>query len=219
MAAPHYVLLGDVVDSQKIDDRSAFQQQLRDGLATVNDAYGTSIHTEFRILKGIDEVGGVLTDPAATYDIVKTLAETVHPYEITTVLVYDEIDVGLDQPNVAQMDGPAFAHADERIQENKRRDFLFDVAVGGGAIESLLRDMVNLLLFFRGTWTDRQREIARAYETADTQKAVAAELDVSEGLVSRQLSTARAKQVLEMEKRVSDAFGELEPPDSPAENL
>ncbi len=206
-----FVLLGDVVDSQKVSDRSAFQARLQTALDSVNERYGDAIHTEFRILKGIDELGGVLSDPGVAFDIVKELSETVHPYEITMALVYDTIDVGLEQSNVAQMDGPAFANADEIISQNKRSDFLFDMAVSGGPAERLLRDMVNLILFFRGTWTDRQREIVAAYETAETQKAVAETLDVSEGLVSRRLSEAKAKQVLAMETRVRDQFHALAP--------
>lgn len=209
MSDPAFVLLGDVVDSQKVTDRSAFQSRLRTGLERVNDRYEEAIHTEFRILKGIDELGGVLADPGVTFDVVKELSETVHPHEITMALVYDTIDVGVDRPDVAQMDGPAFARADDLITQNKRSDFLFDMAVGEDPAERLLRDMVNLILFFRGTWTDRQREIVAAYESADTQKAVAASLDVSEGLVSRRLSDAKAKQVLAMESRVRDQFHAL----------
>lgn len=216
MAPNLYVLMGDVVDSQKVEDRPGFQRTLRDGLSRLNEAYAKSIHTDLRIIKGIDEVAGVLEDPSGAYDLVKELSQTVYPHEITVVLVYDVIDVGVDRPNVAEMDGPAFARADERIEANKRRGFLFDVAIDAMAVNPLLADMVNLLLYFRRTWTDRQREIVSAYETRDTQKAVAEALGVSEGLVSQQLSRARAKQVLEMETRVRESFAELDPEGAPA---
>lgn len=211
MSQKLYVLMGDVVDSQKVGDRSGFQHTLRDGVSRLNEAYAESIHTDLRIIKGIDEIGGVLEDPSDAYDIVKGLSETVYPHEITTVVVYGIIDVGIEYGNVAAMDGPAFASADQLIGANKRRGFLFDMAVDVVPVHGLLPDMVNLLLFFRRTWTDRQRELVPAFEARDTQKEVAAALDVSEGLVSQQLSRARAKQVIEMESRVRDAFTELDP--------
>lgn len=57
----HCVILGDVVDSRSIENRAAFRDELIGTLTHVNSTYEDQIHTPFETIKGIDEIGGVLS--------------------------------------------------------------------------------------------------------------------------------------------------------------
>jgi len=58
-----FVLLGDIVSSRKIDDEISFQRRLESACRIINGKFREDIHADFKIIKGIDEIGGVLRSP------------------------------------------------------------------------------------------------------------------------------------------------------------
>ncbi|MDZ4170943.1 MAG: SatD family protein, partial [Methanobacteriaceae archaeon] len=55
-----YVLLGDVISSRKIKNRTSFQKNLENTYNKLNKKYEKDLFAEFKILKGLDEIGCVL---------------------------------------------------------------------------------------------------------------------------------------------------------------
>lgn len=202
-----YVLLGDVVQSRRIDDREAFRERLTGICATLNDDYETSIHAEFTVLKGVDEVGGVLSSLGDSYDIVRNLFEALRPYELRLAIASGSIDVGADSHDVAEMDGPAFHRAAELIDALEDSGLLFDMDVGKGTLDTALADEINLLLLVRQEWTDRQREVIQAYQRHDGQDGAARELGVTQQAISDALTNASWPTVHAIEKRLESTLG------------
>lgn len=201
-----YVLLGDVVDSRSIDDRDAFGDRLAAVCAAVTDEYADAFDAPLEPLKGIDEVGGVLRDPAPLYDVVDALRERLHPQELRVVVAAGHVDVGTDTGDVSRMDGPAFHRADELLADLSssplRVAFDFDRA----PLDSTLADEVNLLFLLKARWTDRQRRVVDAYRAADSQAAAADALGVSQAAVSQALSRASWPAIREIETRLRRTF-------------
>lgn len=197
-----YVLLGDVVQSRRIDDREAFRERLTEVCATLNDAYETSIHADFTVLKGVDEVGGVLSSLTDAYDITRDLFEALRPYELRMVIASGTIDVGVDSRDVAEMDGPAFHRAAELLDALENSGLLFDMDVGKGTLDTALADEINLLLLVRQGWTDRQREIVQAYLRHGDQAGAARELGVTQQAISDALTKASWPTVDAIEGRL-----------------
>ena len=197
-----YVLLGDVVQSREIDDRAAFRQRLEEACRDVTARYPDGLYTDVTVLKGVDEIGAVLTSIADVYRIVTDLADATMPDRIRFALAYDQIDVGLDGTDVASMDGPAFHRADSLLERIERTALLFDAAIDEPPLETAIADEINLLLFLRQNRTDRQREIVERYETVGSQHAVAAELGISQQAVSNALGRAHWSLVNAIEARL-----------------
>lgn len=178
------VVLGDVVDSRDVADRARFQQTLEATLQTVNDRFEAAAQTPFQILKGIDEVGGVLYGLERVYDVVKYVTRELHPVDIRFAVARGTVDVGLDSGEIAAMDGPAFHAADRILDDIEERDRTFGLEADDAFVDVLLQNYVNLQFLVADAWTDKELEVITLYERLGTQEAVADRLDVTQQRVS-----------------------------------
>ena len=196
------VLLGDVVNSRQVDDREQFGRRLADACAAVTDAHSDAFDAPLEPLKGVDEVGGVLTDPAVLYDVLDGLRDRLHPQELRVAVAAGEVDVGADTGEVARMDGPAFHRADELLADLAGSPLRVALDLDAAPLDAAIADEVNLLFRLKAGWTDHQRRVVDAYRTTGSQSAAAGELGVSQAAVSQALSRADYATVREIETRL-----------------
>jgi len=202
MTDRHCVVLGDVVGSREIADRPSFQNQLRAAIDNVNEEYADALVADFAILKGVDEIGGVLASVRPIAAIQRTLARAVHPEQIRLAAVVGQIDVNPESARISMMDGTALSDADELLSTLETENLTFRLEGERPRYDRLVSDQVNLLDMIRADWSDRQLEVITEYERLGTQTAVAEALDVSPQAISKSLRTARAKRVLAIEERL-----------------
>lgn len=205
-----YVVLGDVVASRDIEDREAFGRALDGTCRRLNERFDGTVEAGFTPLKGIDELAGVLSSPAPAYDVVDELRARLHPHEMRVAIAAGEIDVGRATGDTARMDGPAFHRADDLLGEMEGTAFRFALDLDDPPVDALVGDLVNLLVFRKRLWTDRQREVVGRYEDLGDQRAVAAELDVTQPAVSRALSRADLRPIREIEHRLRTTLDRYE---------
>lgn len=118
-----FVLLGDVVASRQIKDRDGFQKNLQDLCEEINATYAEDIYAPFKTLKGLDEIGGVLSDISNIYKIIALISEWLHPHQMRCALAFDYVDTALESMDVSKMDGPAFHKAAQAVIDLKRQIF------------------------------------------------------------------------------------------------
>lgn len=200
-------MLGDVIGSREIDDRRAFRTQFEDARATVTSAYGDDFAAGPAVLKGIDELGAVMTTLERLYDVIVTLDDRLHPHAIRVAVASGEIEFGADEEDVARMDGEAFHRATALLESVERFDLRFDLDGGAGPLDTAIADEINLLLHVRNSWTDRQRDVVARYERVGNQQAVADELGVSQQAVSNVLQGASWPLVETVERRLRGTLG------------
>lgn len=205
MTERYCVVLGDVVDSREIDDREAFQRTLTETLDAINEEFDDSLQAPFAVLKGVDEIGGVLRTVPPVVKTQRRLARAVHPQQMRVVAVLGAVDVNEGAGDVAVMDGEAFARADALLAELESEDFTFRLAGDEPVLDVLLSDEINLLDMLRAEWTERQLEIVTRLDELDSQKAVAESLDISPQAVSKALSRTKGRKVLAIEERLDEA--------------
>lgn len=185
MPKRQFVVLGDVVGSRDVHDREALRDDLSDALATVNDDHDEAIRAPFTMLKGVDEIGGVLKDLSVLYDVVRTVYMTTYPTTVRFVGALGEVDVSADADSVAEMDGPVFHRADDMLETIADDGRLFNLDTGDPFADVLVGNYVNLCLMVMNAWTPKEVEILREYERRGTQTAVAEALGVTQQRVSK----------------------------------
>lgn len=206
-----YVVLGDIVDSREIDDRDGFRDRLTSVCETANELAGDELYAPFAILKGVDEIGGVLSSARPIYRVVDMLGEALRPHGIRLAVATGEIDVGAGTRDVSAMDGSAFHRADRILERIENERLPFGMAAGDDLLDATLADEINLLLLTKRGWTDHQRAVIEAYREAGTQSAVARAFDVSQPAVSKTLERALWPQIETIEKRLQRVLREYEP--------
>ena len=201
-----FVLLGDVVSSRQIADRDLFQSRLIEICRSINDRYGNDIFAPFKILKGLDEMGGVLENISNFYNIINTVAESLYPQAMRWALVYDFVDTALDSGDVSKMDGPAFHRSSQSILQLKKTERLMSLSVEDEILDRVLTGEINLLLLFRHEISPRQRKIIKEYELVKNQMEVAERFGISQQSVSLALRRSRWKMIKDLEDELNHSL-------------
>ena len=204
-----YVVVGDLVSSSGVEDRESFQERLDAVCRGINRRLAGHLEAEFKIVKGIDEVGAVLTDVSKVYEVVTTFLEELHPYRMRCVLVRGVIDTAFSSRDVAKMDGPAFHQAASLMEHLKRTRLLFAISTGRKIVDPLVAGLINLLLMARGGWSATQRRIIREYERTGVQSKVAEDLGITQQAVSRVLARSRWKEIHGIEENLRGVLGSV----------
>lgn len=198
------VLLGDAISSRRINEREKFQEKIEKTCEEINVTYGENIYAQFKILKGIDEVGGVLSTISNSYQIIVTFQEQLYPHLMRFGLALDYVDTALDTKDVAKMDGPAFHRASNIMDELKESKSMFGMSVGDDIIDIAITNQVNLIQLLRNNWSARQRQIIKEYEKLNNQYKVAEKLGTSQQNISAAIKRAMWKEIKNVEKDVND---------------
>lgn len=203
------VLLADVVKSTDIPDRQGFDRELHETLRSFDGAFDESTVGGFDTMKGFHEFGGVLWDFGQTYRVIRRIQEGLHPVEIRYAISVDEVDVNPDAIDIKRMDGPALHAGTELLENLKRSSRRFGIHYPSGSVNRLLEDVVNLVLFTKEGWTEKQLEIVRTYRDSETMTEAAETLDLSVQRVSTALQATYGTQILDVETRIEREFEQM----------
>ena len=194
-----WILIGDVVSSRDVESRAELREAIQAVCRDVNQLFVENIAAPFRILKGVDEVGGALGGPQALYDVVDRFQGGLAPVEIRLAAARDVVDIGWSTGDVAQMDGPAFHRCARLIEEMRKTDSRFDVSSGDLDFDQAAGAQIEALWLLKQSWTPRQRETYELAQREPTQSTIADRLGISQQAVSHSLRAARATQVSRIE--------------------
>lgn len=198
-----FVLLGDVVASRKIKEKENFQKKLITACEKVNSGYVEDLYAELKILKGKDEIGGVLFYMSNIFQIISTIQAEIHPQLMRFVLVFDYLDTALDTRDAARMDGPAFYKASEVMEELKKTNLMFDMVVGDTVIDTAISNQINLILLLKKDWTERQHQIVQDYEKTGNQYETAKNLNITQQSISKTLSRLMWSEIKIIEEKLN----------------
>ena len=210
MGKDYYLLIGDVVDSRKIRNREEFQERLRELLEDINQKFKDDIYAQFKILKGVDEFGGVLKEPSNIYEIIKKIHENILPKKVRSVLAKGGIDVSLEKKDVEYMDGPVFHRANELMEDLKKSKFYFQLEVSDELIDSAIFGQINALMLLKNEWTEKQLSVIKKYQKLGTQNKVANEMGITPQAISKSLDRSNYKKIKQIERKLNLQFEKLE---------
>ena len=205
-----YVLLGDAISSRRISDREKFQKKIEETCKKVNSTHSEDIYARFRILKGIDEIGGVLSTISNSYQIIITFQEQLYPNLMRFGLALDYVDTAIDTKDVAKMDGPAFHKVSHIMNELKESKLMFGMSAGDDILDIAIANQVNLILLLRKNWSVRQRQIIKEYERVMNQYEVAENLGTTQQNVSAAINRSMWKEIKRVEEDICHIFYEYE---------
>ncbi len=198
-----YVVLGDVVSSRRLVDRREFQNKLEKTCEEINKVYAEDIYADFKILKGTDEIAGVLSDLSNIYKIVSTIQEQLYPNYMRFAVVLDHIDTALESRDAALMDGPAFHKASDIMNKLKKSKLMFDMSVSDKIIDTAISGQINLILLLKKNWSPKQRLIVGEYEKTKNQSKIAKKLGITQQAVSKILGRSMWKEIKMIESKLN----------------
>jgi len=194
-----YVILGDVLSSKKIKNRDQFQKKLIQACDKINKTYKKELYANFDIIKGTDEIGGVLKEITHLCQIITEISDFIGLNRMRFALVKGIIDIGLDQKEISRMDGPAFHTAANLMQELKKEKLIFKMSTTDYIFDTLVTNTINLIYLLKNNWSTKKIEIIREYEKSRDQKQVASKFNIKQQDVSYHLKSSNWKEVEKIE--------------------
>jgi DNA-binding CsgD family transcriptional regulator len=191
--AKYLALIGDVVRSRELPDRSRFQQQLRNSIGKVNEEFSSSIASNFVLTIG-DEFQGLLKGGDRIPQLLAVIRSGIHPIEQRVGIGIGRIDTALE-PEAIGMDGPCFHRARDAIELAKTCGTSIEVDTGHS--DDAFRIYALLYSKMRAQWTARQRQVFDLSMIGLAGKVIAEQLGISPSAVSQHLSAVGANVIFE----------------------
>lgn len=198
-----YVISGDVLSSRQIKNKVVFQKKLEKACHSINIAFGSDIYAEFKILKGIDEIEGVLLNISNIYRIISSILEQLYPDSMRFVVALDYVDTSIESRDVSKMEGPAFHKASDIMSALKKSKLMFDMATCNEITDTLITGEINLILLLKKDWSGKQHLIVREYQKTGNQYKVAKALGVTQQAISKALSSSKWKEIGVIEEKLN----------------
>jgi DNA-binding CsgD family transcriptional regulator len=199
LAYKHYIaIIGDIIESRKIIERNAAQEQLKTVLFGINEDFAADIAVPFTIVLG-DGFQGLLSCGAHLLTIVETIEQRIYPVKLRLGLGVGQIITDIDPSMPLAADGPAYHNAREMVDdlktaENKKKEAKSNVKIkieGDNEISDLMNTVFLLNTVIKNKWTTRQREIIADYlQNGVTQIDIAKRHGINQSNVQKALSNA-----------------------------
>lgn len=215
----YVALIGDIIQSKQVADRSQLQESINNAFETIHERYPDLIQSKFTLTLG-DEFQALLTPSKTIFQMLDYL-EMLIPVSFRFGLGYGTLTTDFNKDVSIGADGPAYWHAREAI------DIIHDQNWSGktkGYVvtkdDKFDRTINNLLLLsdtLKDGWTDLQRKtfeqmLSKEIYTADfNQKEFADELGISASSLSKRLNVGNIKIYLHSRNTMGyllEEFGE-----------
>lgn len=203
----YFAIVGDLVGSRDLDDRAGVQLRFQDAILTLNATWSDHLVVPLKLTAG-DEVQGLTRNPRPLIDIMVAVEDALHPVRLSWGLGEGGLSTRVTD-DIALMDGPCFHRAREAIAVAKQHSKWLEVRGVREPHARVLAALVNLMSEIRSDWTSRQAEVVRATR-GRAQNRVAEDLDVAASTISRTLTAAHYRPLLEAEdaaRTLLDAIG------------
>lgn len=175
-------VIGDVVNSRRMEQRAAAQERLQDLLSFLNDCFRGSILAPFSLSRG-DEIQALLLRAAIVPDLVWEVAFRFPQAPI-------RFGFGLGQLSTPpshipmETDGPAWWAARNAVKTAAATRRNGGVLQGFGEADKVLTAFGTLLGHMRGRLTARQRAVLEQLRSGEEMVQVADRLKISKQAVS-----------------------------------
>lgn len=209
----YIAIIGDIISSREIKERSESQEKLQAILDQVNSRYRAVLESPFTITTG-DEFQALLRPNTRIFQIVDDIAMGFQPYQIRFGIGAGSMLTAVNPKQSIGSDGPAYWHARAAI------DYIHDKNdYGSNHLAIALDDQfaarqINAVLaaceFIKSKWTATQTELLIGllhkgiYEEKFSHKEMAEALNLSPSSFNKRLKSSGLKIYLRNKKAAVD---------------
>lgn len=215
----YFAVIGDIVNSKKIVNRSEVQTKMNRTLKTINRVYSDDIASNLIMTFG-DEFQGLLSSGDNIMEILREIESTMHPVNFRIAIGYGSISTAIHKNKSLESDGAAYHCAREAIDllrenEDKKSKAYKNkrLMVENKTVDSLLLESVNslftVLSSVEKSWTRSQREIIKSMMEEDNQVVVAEIRGLNQSTISRSLNSSQYFLYIELLNTVNRILSEI----------
>lgn len=141
----YFALIGDLIDSKKLDNRYQVQKKLEECLKTINQKYGTFIVSQFSITLG-DEFQALLSTEAPLFHLIDDIILALKPIQIRFGIGLGEIVTDINPELSIGADGPAYWLARKAINNIHQNNDYGNTQMAVALEDILKAEQINAIL-------------------------------------------------------------------------
>ena len=193
----YLVLIGDIVESKKIQQRQKFQNEFQELITKLNKEYKEQIVSPLTITLG-DEFQGLLKNSKNLFLILHQIQSSFKDIIFRFALSVGDISTKINHESAIGMDGAGFHFARDAMEKNKieKRNFSYD----GQQPEAIIID--NMLKWIDQTtakWKKEKWKTLLLKQQGKSQKEIEKQIKISQSAISQNLKNQSTLLVIETE--------------------
>ena len=205
----YFALIGDIIDSKKIDNRYQVEKILETCLNDLNTEFKEVLVSKLSITLG-DEFQGLLTLDAPLFQIIDRINLAMHPYQVHFGIGMGKILTDINPEQSIGADGPAYWHARKAInyihQKNDYGNTQIAVSFDDENQVSLVNTLIASSEAIKSDWRASQEIILKElltlgiYDEQFDQQILAKRLELTTSALSKRLKSSNIKIYLRARK-------------------
>jgi hypothetical protein len=213
----YIALIGDMINSRKLNNRMEVQNRLQTLLSDINGMYSEDIESNFLITLG-DEFQGLLKSPNHILSIIDYLQFKLHPIKIRFGIGIGTITTKINKSMALGADGPAYHYARDMINQIKTiensklsgsNNIMF-YSDNQSNIFKLINTNLQLCTLIENTWTEKQRVLLEKILLENKNQTEAAkELHITQSSVQRRLKASGYFDYIRAKETITSILNEI----------
>lgn len=199
-------LIGDVIGSRKVTDRDALQKKLEKKLKQINKGR-SDLLSPYTVTLG-DEFQAVFKNCDLIFRDVWEILQALYPVKTRFAFGVGELSTPVNPRQAIGMDGPAFHHARQGIQELKKTPFLFKITGEQITSLNLLNQSLYLVSQTSSGWSRNRFRIMSMLYKGWTTKQIAGELNISTVAVYKNIKAGALDIIMALGHEISKNINE-----------
>jgi len=214
---PYFAIIGDIINSKKIQDRDLIQQKLTMILNKVNETYVQKISSKFMITLG-DEFQGLMSSGECVVEIIDIIEREMYPIELRFGIGVGSVSTPIDYNLPIGADGPAYYNARKviehhKISKTKKMEIRTNIGVkidSYSYLSDLINSIFSLNTIVKLRWKQRQREAINAYISCNgNQNSAASLLGVNQSNIQRALKASGYYEYQQANKSIANILSTI----------
>ena len=207
----YIALIGDIIESKKIQDRAQVQQQLLRLMKELNWQYQDYLISPFTVTTG-DEFQALFSPNSYMFQIIDQLSVAFSPYEIRFGIGVGEMVTEINKEQSIGSDGPAYWLAREAINHiHDKNDYGINhisVFLANEEVSWTVNAMLAACSFVQSKWTEVQYDVLKQllteniYDETFSHKEIARSLGITPSAFNKRIKASGLKIYLR-NKRVA----------------
>jgi len=201
------IIIGDIVSSKKISERSSAQRKLKQAFRKLNSA-SSNIISPYTLTLG-DEFQAVYKSSEKVFHDIIFILMKLHPVKIRFSLGVGEITTSINRKQALGMDGPGFYLARDGMEELKKMDYKINLKTKNSDDILLHKKSLFLLSHMMEGWRKSRLELLTyLYEGFDINK-ISKKIKISDKAVYKNIDAGALDLYLEITGIIEEKINSL----------
>ena len=207
----YIALIGDIIESKKIQDRAQVQQHLLQLMKELNQQYQNYLVSPFTVTTG-DEFQALFSPNSYIFQIIDQISVAFTPYEIRFGIGVGDMITEINKEQSIGSDGPAYWLAREAINHiHDKNDYGINhisVFLANEEVSWTVNAMLAACSFIQSKWTEVQYDVLKQllaeniYDETFSHKEIARLLGITPSAFNKRIKASGLKIYLR-NKRVA----------------